>query len=377
MPPSQAGEGPHNAPSLSAPIPPSAPIDSSTLSVGSFIRFGWGTFKKQPLTLLGALLVVGGVQLFAFIVVMIVGFVSTITGVDPFGQIFGFVTNLTVGALTAIGMISFFLKAHDSIETVHISDLWHPQAFWRYLGMMILMYMILLLGFLFFIVPGIIAALMFVFAPYLVVDKGLGPIAALKESARITKGNKWRLFAFSGASCLIMLLGLLALYVGLFVAVPVMALAMAHAYRRISAAIASGAPRQKLSGGEIVFATLGFLVPVLIVGGILASIVLASLSVAREKGREAQTQADLAALQFVLEGMYQVNGYYPDTLENAISEAVTIDPVVTDLVSGVPLSDFAYVVGEDGSTYGLCAPPAKDGKERCVNSEPVTTGDAL
>jgi uncharacterized membrane protein len=84
------------------------------------------------------------------------------------------------------------------------------------------------------IVPRIIFALMFMFATFIVIDRELGPINAMNESARIAKGYKWQLFGFTLVLVLINLLGLLALVVGLLVTVPVTSLAFVHVYRVLS-----------------------------------------------------------------------------------------------------------------------------------------------
>jgi uncharacterized membrane protein len=84
------------------------------------------------------------------------------------------------------------------------------------------------------VVPGIIFALMFMFATFLMIDRGLGPIEAMKESHRITRGYKWSLFGFSLLLVLVNLAGLLALFVGIFVSAPVSLLAVTHAYRVLS-----------------------------------------------------------------------------------------------------------------------------------------------
>ncbi|MFH0792198.1 MAG: DUF975 family protein, partial [bacterium] len=69
--------------------------------------------------------------------------------------------------------------------------------FWKYLASSLLYGLIVFGGMILLIIPGIIWAYKFFFSQYLVIDKGLGPIAALKESSRITKGHKWNLFVFS------------------------------------------------------------------------------------------------------------------------------------------------------------------------------------
>ena len=84
------------------------------------------------------------------------------------------------------------------------------------------------------LVPGIIIAMGLAFVPYLVVERGLGPIDAIKESWRITKGHKWQLFLLVLALLGINLLGLLALVVGIFVAIPVTMIAFVHAYRTLA-----------------------------------------------------------------------------------------------------------------------------------------------
>jgi len=83
-------------------------------------------------------------------------------------------------------------------------------------------------------VPGIIFMLMFMFTTFMVIERELGPIDAMKESRRITRGHKWQLLGFLLMLVLINLLGLLALVVGIFVSIPVSSLAFAHAYRMLA-----------------------------------------------------------------------------------------------------------------------------------------------
>ena len=84
------------------------------------------------------------------------------------------------------------------------------------------------------LVLGVIVSLMFIFSGFLVIDRGLGPIEALQESHRITRGYKWSLFGLSLLLLLITLAGLLAFIVGIFVSAPVALLALTHAYRVLS-----------------------------------------------------------------------------------------------------------------------------------------------
>lgn len=48
--------------------------------------------------------------------------------------------------------------------------------------------LIVVIGLILLVLPGVYFAVRFIFTPYIILDKGYGPIAALNESYRITKG---------------------------------------------------------------------------------------------------------------------------------------------------------------------------------------------
>ncbi len=106
-------------------------------------------------------------------------------------------------------------------------------------GLMVLVGLILL------VVPGIYLALRFGQFYIAIVDKNLGPIEALQYSSRITAGNKWNLLGLGIVCFFIVLGGVLALLVGLIVALPVVTMASYVAYRWLQygqAAIQDPAP---------------------------------------------------------------------------------------------------------------------------------------
>jgi uncharacterized membrane protein len=209
-----------------------------TLSIGDCISYGWETFKKRPWFLIGALVL-------AMVISALPGVFGPHPEFGPDGKVIPHpltafeaivsIVSLVVSILVALGLTTLALRAHDNIETAEIADLWNPGPFWRFLGAHILTVIVVALGFIAFIVPGIILAVGLGFVPYLVVERGLGPIEAMKESWRITKGHKWQLFLLLLALLGINLLGALALVVGIFVAVPVTMIAFTHAYRTLSA----------------------------------------------------------------------------------------------------------------------------------------------
>lgn len=201
-------------------------------STGSALRFGWETFKKRPWFFVGSTVVIllasGLINTFSNAIDGVVG------GSAEAPTLVGIAVNLGLGTLLSMGATAFYLSAQDNPETVDLSLLWRPQPFWKYLGASILFGLAVAVGFVLLIVPGIIVALMFMFTTFIVIDRGLGPIEAMKESRRITYGHKWSLLGFTLMLVLINLLGVIALVVGLLVSIPVSSLAVAHAYRVLS-----------------------------------------------------------------------------------------------------------------------------------------------
>lgn len=194
------------------------------------LAFGWATLKKRPLFIIGA-----------FVLAMAVSGITSVL-LDPGENApFTMVTlamsliSAAIGLLIEIGLVTFSLRTHDAVEKVTLKDLWNPTPFLWYVISQFLVGVIVLVGLVLLIIPGVIAMLGLMFSSYLIIDKNLGPIEAIKESWRMTKGHKMQLFLLVLALIGINILGFLALFVGLIVSVPISMLAVAHVYRKLSA----------------------------------------------------------------------------------------------------------------------------------------------
>lgn len=199
-----------------------------TFSTGAALRFGWETFKRRPWFLTGALLL-------GFVLLMLTNVIKAGPDSGAFLRtIITFLVSLGLSTLVDMGLTAFTLHAHDDVAQVSLRDLWHPQSFWNYLGVSVLTGIIVFVGLILLIVPGIIVMLVYAFVKYLVIDRDLGTIEAMKESARITRGHRLELLLFFLALVGLNILGLLALVVGLFVTIPVSMLAIVHAYRMLA-----------------------------------------------------------------------------------------------------------------------------------------------
>lgn len=91
------------------------------------------------------------------------------------------------------------------------------------------------LGLLLLVVPGVLFGLAFGFAPYAVMDHKADPLSAMKESLRLTRGNRPELFAMWLVLLLLNLVGAMALGLGLLLTVPMSFIIAADVYRRLQA----------------------------------------------------------------------------------------------------------------------------------------------
>ena len=197
-----------------------------TLSIGSSLRFGWETFKKRPWFLIG-------VTALTIVISWAIGSVAGTFGDKGTGALLGAIVNIALSTLLGLGMTTFLLKVHDSVENAKVDDLWNPRPFVSFLVAQILMMFIIVIGLFLLIVPGIILSLMLIFTPYLIVTRHMGPVAALQESRRMTRGHKWQLLGLILLVAVINILGILCILVGLLITVPVTSLAIVHAFRSI------------------------------------------------------------------------------------------------------------------------------------------------
>lgn len=104
------------------------------------------------------------------------------------------------------------------------------EQFFRFAMVSLLYGIIVGLGTLAFIVPGIYLALRFWPATYFVVDKDCGVSDAFTLAGQFTEGNKMSLIYVFFLSVAVMLLGAIALCVGLIVAYPVVSMMWTIAY---------------------------------------------------------------------------------------------------------------------------------------------------
>jgi len=193
------------------------------------IRFGWTTTKNN-LGFFIALLI--GVGLFYFVSDLII---ELIKDEAPILSSIMSIVFWVLDIVIQMGLIRISLRFCDN-EKGEFADLFSCfPLFFKYLLGSILYGVIVVGGTILLIIPGIIWGIKFQFFSCFIVDKGVGPIEALKRSSAITKGAKWDLFLFNLLLGLINLLGAICLLIGLFVTIPTTMVAWAFVYRRLLA----------------------------------------------------------------------------------------------------------------------------------------------
>jgi uncharacterized membrane protein len=104
----------------------------------------------------------------------------------------------------------------------------------KYIVAYILFSLIILIGFVLLIFPGVYLYLRLQFYLAFIVDENAGIIESFKKSWGITKNKVLSLFVLFFIMLLIVLIGNIALIVGLFVAMPFISLIYAFVYRKLT-----------------------------------------------------------------------------------------------------------------------------------------------
>jgi uncharacterized membrane protein len=105
------------------------------------------------------------------------------------------------------------------------------DVFGRAIGVSVLSTVVIALGFVAFIVPGVIAALALWPALFLLADgRGSSVIGTLRDAAALTSGHRLRLLGVAVFLLVLLFFGLLFFFVGVFIAASLATVIMAAAY---------------------------------------------------------------------------------------------------------------------------------------------------
>lgn len=196
---------------------------------GEAIRFGW----KKATENLGFLIVVTlGVSVVLFLLLALCGWALNI---HWFVAGIFYLIYFAASLYLSIGFYTILLKIIDgkpvSFQDLLVKDL---NLLINFGLTNLLLFVMLGIGFLLFILPGLLLMFRFMYAPLLVIDKGMGAIDALKASNQMTEGIRWDLFGFFHVMVFVIAIGVAALFIGALLSIPTGVLAFLYVYRQLA-----------------------------------------------------------------------------------------------------------------------------------------------
>jgi uncharacterized membrane protein len=209
----------------------------ATFSKTEAVKTGWEKFKKYPWVLIGITLVVMILPSLVQYILQMPFKSPDPNEMTPMMWI-GTLASVLISIFLTIGLIRVYLQLTDG-KPIQFSDLFNVKAdeYVRYIIGSILYGLIVLGGLILLVIPGIYFGIKYQYYSYQIIDKQNDPLEAIKQSGHITKGNILNLFLFSLLLMLISILGVIALLVGILVAAPVVGIAQAYVYRKLTSGV--------------------------------------------------------------------------------------------------------------------------------------------
>lgn len=157
----------------------------------------------------------------------------TYVGVAAIATTLTILVTCVLSIILLAGLIKIFLMHHDGHKPSLAEIFRHRRIFGKFLFTEVMVALIVMIGLIFFVVPGIILAIKLNFAGYISVDKEIGPGEAMKESWRITQNRKWLIAKMILVIVLINIVASLANLGGLLVSVCLTLMIQISAYRAL------------------------------------------------------------------------------------------------------------------------------------------------
>ncbi len=210
------------------------PVRVLYATAGSAYGFGWDRMKKFFLDLFLITVIVG-------VVWIPLGMITSLDGRETIGgvilNLFGLAFWLLLLDPIDYGSAFVFLKAVRG-DKFEVKDIFLPfENIERYLNVIlaeILKSAIVGIGMFLLIVPGIIFACKLAFVKYLVLDRNMGPVEAVKESWNMTKGYAVDIFLLGLIAIPLAIAGFICFVVGLIPVIMWIRCAFASMYYAVS-----------------------------------------------------------------------------------------------------------------------------------------------
>jgi uncharacterized membrane protein len=213
--------------------------------VGEVLKISWEIVKRQPILVV----VVFGVYLVQNLPSVAINIVQALRLVEPDSIAFSIVAlgavfvGFMLSLFLQIGQLRMFVAAARGQPLDFAVLLSGADRFFHLIGLSILVGFAVLVGALALCVGAVIAGLGLMLSQYYLIDARQGVVESMQTSWRVTKGNRMNLFLFLLVGPGLMLAGLCAFCVGMFVAMAIFMAGFAVIYLRSTGeAVVAGAP---------------------------------------------------------------------------------------------------------------------------------------
>jgi uncharacterized membrane protein len=199
-----------------------------SFSLVDAIAYGWRAFKRN----LGPALLVGAGSLATTLIAN-----ELAEGAERRG---GFALVLVLGLAAQVVQIFWSyvwirlgLVVHDAHEPRPSAVLCDLKTFVTFCAAALLYTVIVTLGLVLFVIPGLYLAVRYAFVSFLTADRRADVLGAFGESATLSRGVRWKLFFLMVVLFALNLIGAMFFGLGLFITVPVSVFALTMVYRRL------------------------------------------------------------------------------------------------------------------------------------------------
>ncbi len=200
-----------------------------TFTISEVVKTSWSFLKEQIWVLVGLFI---GYSILAGIISMFTSPTSIVTSL---------VVNLIVMVIAIVFMLGYYKNLFQTLDGIEPQfSAYGQQAgkFLTYFVANILMSIIVAIGMVLLIIPGIYLALRLQFFGCFIVEENAGIIDSLKKSWALTEGQVMPLLILALAMIGIAIVGALLLGVGLFVAYPLILMMQCYVFRKLNTPLA-------------------------------------------------------------------------------------------------------------------------------------------
>lgn len=145
-----------------------------------------------------------------------------------------------MGVFLWLGYLRGIISIYDN-QSWSFSSIWPSWSlWWRGIVASIIFYILMGLGFIFLIIPGLIVWVAYYFFIWILLDRPeIGAWASLKASGRLTKGCRMKIFCFLIIKGFLIAAGVVLLGLGILITMPVALVATTDLYRKLRDAASS------------------------------------------------------------------------------------------------------------------------------------------